>query len=366
MCADSPRDTSLTAETQALNWGPPEITHADFSSATARKECELQGQDVNYIDPIPKLVELAKNQNLVMINEAHFKPVHRAFIGEFAIALKDIGFNFYGAEALNPAQFSIGNRNQALSERGYPIKKDGSSYIAEPIFGQLIETVMAHDYTVFAYEVAVPPPPGADSADSHREQHQANNILGEINGDKTKKVLIHAGYHHIKEEESATGRSWMAKRLKDSSGIDPLTISQTDCYSQSAFEQGVLGYAMPVDGSGNPITSDGYDVVIIPPKEIQFRDRPLWLKTVSGRRFINVPDTIKFDDQFTRITAYNLDRVEDAVIEDNIYRPPNSDKPLALRPGRYRLEVTDKDKAVLAQETIFIERSSNGGNAASP
>jgi len=351
-CVDAPSETAEPIE----NWGTFEITHADYTSQTAQRACEDEGRGVYYIDPIPKLVELAREYNLVMINEAHYKPIHRAFIGEFAIALKEIGFDHFGAEAFSPAAFSADNRNPELSARGYPVLSDGS-YIKEPIFGQLIETVIANDYTLFAYEVSVPEPPGTQSQTAHRESHQANNILTEIGGDKDKKVLIHAGYHHIKETDVLAfgGSHWMAKILKDSSGIDPLTISQTDCYSQSAYEAGVLGYAMPVDIEGNPISDDDYDVVIIPPKEPQFKDRPVWLKEVAGRQFIPVPSALKFNDQYTRITAYNLNRVKDAVIEDDIYRPPKSDKPMALRPGQYRLEVTDKDKTILAEDTIIVQ-----------
>ena len=346
-------DTQAEIKAPIESWGAFEITHADYTSQTADKPCELEGRGVYYIDPMPKLVELAREHNLVMINEAHYKPIHRAFIGELAIALKESGYDHFGAETFSPIAFSAENRNPDLSMRGYPVLTDGF-YTKEPIFGQLVETVIENDYTLFAYEVSAPPPPGAQSSVAHREGHQAQNILAEIGEATDKKILIHAGYHHIKETEDFAGTHWMAKILKDTSDIDPLTISQTDCYSRSAYDTGVLGYAMPVDINGDPISTDGYDVVIIPPKEAQFKDRPIWLTEVAGRQFIPVPSALKFDDQYTRITAYNLDRVSEAVIEDDIYRPPNSDKPMALRPGRYRLEVTDKDKAVLAKEIVRV------------
>jgi hypothetical protein len=36
------------------------------------------------------------------------------------------------------------------------------------------------------------------------------------------------------------------------------------------------------------------------------------------------------------------------------YRPPHSDKPLSLRTGRDRLEVTDKDKRMIASTEINV------------
>lgn len=338
---------------QAESWGPFESTHIDYTSQTATKECPLEDNGIKYTDPLPKIVELALQHNIVMINEAHYKPIHRAFIGELAKALKKIDFNFYGAETFSTSQFSDNNRNSQLSLRGYPIMQDGF-YTKEPVFGQLIETLIENEYTLFAYESITPIPTDAVSQIAHRDSEQANNILSELAKSSDQKVLIHAGYHHIRETKSNSGNKWMAQFLKEKSGIDPLTISQTDCYSDSAYESGILGYAMPIDENGQPVSFDGYDVIVIPPKEVQYKGRPTWLRDVSGKKFFEIPSRLKFDDQYTKITAYNINKVEDAVIEDAIYRPPNSDKPLALRSGSYRLEVTNKDKAVLIEEQIIV------------
>lgn len=335
------------------NWGPPEHTHINFTSQTDKK-CPSEEMGVFYIDPIPKLVELARNHNVVMINEAHYKPLHRAFTGELARALTNLDFNHFGAEAFSPWAFSDDNRNQALVERGYPVVQDGSSLIKEPIFGQLLETVLENDYTLFAYEVSKPLPEGAQSSQAHRDTEQAKNILNELGDDTDKKILIHAGYDHIREVPTEfSDTKWMAEYFTEMSGIDPLTINQTDCYSQQAYDAGLFGYAMPVDIDGNPISSEGYDVILIPPKEAQFKERPVWLRDI-GRSFVDVPAELKFEDQYTRVTARNVQRGKDAVVEDTIYRSPHSDKPLALRPGTYRLEVMNKDKALLGWTNIIV------------
>jgi len=336
------------------DWGPPEHTHINFTSQTATKECPVEMGDVIYIDPIPKLVELARDYNVVMINEAHYKPIHRAFIGELAKALTALDFNYFGAEAFSPRAFSDDNRNLSLAARGYPVVQDGTSYVSEPIFGQMIETVLETDYRLFAYDVSVPLPKGAQSSQAHRDTEQAKNILDELGGDTDKKILIHAGYHHIREEPTVyTETKWMAQYFTEMSGLDPLTINQTDCYSQGAYDAGLFGYAMAVETDGNPITSKGYDAILIPPKEEQFKGRPVWLREI-GRRFVEVPAELRFDDQYTRVTARNVGKVETAVVEDTIYRPPHSDKPLSLRPGTYLLEVTDNAKTVLSEARITV------------
>lgn len=329
------------------DWGTPEHTHINFTSQTASKECPPEERGVFYIDPIPKLVELARNHNVVMINEAHYKPLHRAFTGELSKALTELDFNYFGAEAFGPKAFSDDNRNSSLARRGYPVVQDGSSYVSEPIFGQMIETVLENDYTLFAYDVP-------KTGQVHRDTEQAKNILYELGGNTDKKILIHAGYHHIREVPTPfTGTKWMAQYFTDMSGIDPLTINQTDCYSQGAYDAGLFGYAMPVDTDGNPISSEGYDVILIPPKEAQFKGRPVWLRDIE-RRFVDIPAELKFEDQYTRVTARNVGKLESAVVEDTIYRSPHSNKPLSLRPGTYRLEVTDKDKTILTETEIIV------------
>ncbi len=346
-------DIETDAAYDIESWGPFEHTHETYVSVMASKACPRESDTVKYIDPLPKLTELARQHNVVMINEAHYKPLHRAFIGELAKSLRQNGFTHLGAETFSVSKFSDDDRNAKLMSRGYPVRTDGF-YSKEPIYGQLIETLIESDYELFAYESNAPLPKDAFSGIAHRDSDQAKNILNEIGGDQNKRVLIHAGFDHIRERLGTRDKKWMAQYFKESSGINPLTISQTDCFSDTAFDAGALGYAMPVDLDGNLVTYDGFDVLLIPPKEAQYKERPVWLNTSQGRSFVDVPLTLQFDDQYTRVTAYNVKRIKDAVAEDMIYRAPHADKPLALRQGTYRIEVTDKDKMILAKDIVIV------------
>jgi hypothetical protein len=226
-----------SAVDRAENWGLLEHSHLNYTSQTANKKCPSEAGGVFYIDPIPKLVELARNHNVVMINEAHYKPLHRAFTGELAKALTELDFDYFGAEGFSPSEFSGNYRNLSLAKRGYPVAHDGTSYLREPIFGQLVETVIENDYTLFAYEVSKPLPEGVQSSQVHREIEQAKNILRELEQVSNKKILVHAGYHHIREAPSEFhGTKWMAKYLTEMSGIDPLTINQTAIVSRLLTE----------------------------------------------------------------------------------------------------------------------------------
>lgn len=339
---------------ELVRWGASELTHANFTTSMADEPCPAQSDSVIYIDPLPYIVSRAKDHKIVMINESHSKPLHRVFIAELAAALREDGFDRYGAEAFASPGYPDNRLNPAMMERGYPVTTDGT-YLREPVYGQSIERIIDLGYTTFAYENKTEPPPTAMSGIDHRDSQQANNILADMANHPRSKYIIHAGYEHIREnEDDGYAATWMARFFAQKSGIDPLTVNQTDCYGTGVFEGGTLGYAMPVDTSGEPITYPGFDILIIPPVEAQYRERPLWLHDALARQFVDVPKVLQFDDDFTRITAFNTARIDDATAEDTIYRTPHSDKPLALRSGNYRIEVRGKDKRLRAEAVIEV------------
>ena len=338
----------------AQSWGTLELTNAAYTSSMADKPCPAESESVKYIDPLPYIIEHAKRHKIVMINESHYKPLHRVFIGEVAAALKPHGYEHYGAEALSSPDSPETRENAALAERGYPIGTDGT-YLREPVFGQTVERILGLGYTSFGYERQTEPPPSALSRIDHRDSEQAKNILKKMRSNPNGKFLIHAGYEHIREnEDDGYATTWMARFFKQKSGIDPFTINQAWCYSDDAFDGGELGYALAVDVEGNPLNYPGFDLLIIPPREAQYNERPLWLRDALGRKFTDVPDSLIFDDQYTRITAFNTTRVENAVAEDTIYRAPQSRKLLALRPGQYRVEARGKDKVLLGEDNLTV------------
>lgn len=333
------------------DWGIAELTSPIFKSITSKgRACPLESEGIKYIDPIPKIVELAKKHRLVMLNEWHSKPLHRVFNLKVAEALALSGYSYYGPEWLN------GKSNiKRLMERGYPLNDELFYIEREPILGQTLEGIIASGYALFAFETSIPTPRNAVSRIAHRDGHNAENIIELMSKPSKGKFIVHTGPHHIKETLDSSGETWLAKFIKEKSDIDPLTIAQTDCYGSGYFKGGTLGYAMPADKDGNPVSFGGYDVIVIPPIEEVYHERPLWLKSALGRVFVDVPDALKFDDQYTDITAVHLDRHEYAGAEDTIYRKPFSDKVLALRPGRYRIEATNKDKELLASIDYVVD-----------
>lgn len=345
-----------TKGSKAEDWGIAELTSPIFKSVTGKnRACVLPSDTVTYIDPIPKIIELAKKHRLLMINESHTKPLHRVFVAKLSQALAKTGFDYMGIEPLSRSLDDADTMTKFM-QRGYPLFAELTYLRRDPIIGQAIEMIIASGYDLFAIETDLPMPLGTQSRIAHRESNNADRVIKFMGQNPKRKFVLYTGPHHLKEELDYSGNAWLAKFIKDKSKIDPLTIAQTDCYGRGYFDKGELGYAMPIDQNGTPISFGGFDVIVIPPVEDGYRGRPLWLKTALGRQYVDIPENLKFDDQYTYVEAINLDRHENAGAEDNIYRKPYSNKVLALRPGRYRLETTNKNKELLASIEYRVEK----------
>lgn len=173
------------------------------------------------ISAIEEIVRQSANCRLIIINEAHHVAKHRLFTLLLLEKLKKKGFNYFGAETLSKT-------DTFLMKRGYPVKNSGY-FITEPQYGNLIRTAITTGYTVFPYE--------ADKINdpSQREIEQAKNILSILN-DSHAKVVVHCGYSHLLEDRNIPGWGMaMAGRIKEMSGIDPLTIDQVELTEHSSL-----------------------------------------------------------------------------------------------------------------------------------
>jgi hypothetical protein len=341
------------------NWRGPELTDASYKMQVGNEPCPPESENVQYIDPLSVILDYAKNNRLVMISESHYRPLHRLFISQIAQHLSGHGYHHYGAELIGPAAADALNSNRNSGENY--IKNIGpiQNYLGDPVYAQVLETLSKKDYVFFSYETTTQDiPNGAQSQIDVRDGTQAKNIAKYYNDHPEAKILIHAGYHHIKEKiDGSRGYTWMAQKLNDDHGINPLTISQTHCTLDSYLDGAILGYSLLADASGKPISMGGYDMVISAPPSVYNKQRPTWLRGHMERQFIDVPRRLRFDGpkDYTVITAKHADRPDTAAPEDIIYRDPFSEKALALRPGRYNLIVTDREKNILATQNMTVE-----------
>ena len=108
---------------------------------------------------------------------------------------------------------------------------------------------------------------------SLREERQASRLAEVIaNLAESERILIHVGYSHAAEVPimgfGGNPLEWMAARLKQRTGIDPLTIDQTDCLSDSDRIQ---------FAAASPRHADGQHDLLVAHPALKFVDgRPEW------------------------------------------------------------------------------------------
>ena len=172
-------------------------------------------------DAVDTIVALAGGRRIVMVNEAHHDGHTRELTLLLLPRLRAMGFTYFAAEALD-------ERDAALMKRGYPVTASGSEYLHEPLYGEIVREAIKLGYTVVPYDAS-----GGTAQD--REDGQARNLYEQVLArDPKAKLLVHAGYAHIDKQPGRLGAiKPMAMQLRKLSGLDPLSIDQTDIREES-------------------------------------------------------------------------------------------------------------------------------------
>jgi hypothetical protein len=168
-------------------------------------ELNLSGKESSQED----LIHLYKKFQVVLFNEAHHVPMHRAFLFNQLNFLRDCGYTHLAIEGLNNGKYS----DSTLVARKYPLRDVTGVYINEPVFGLLVRQAIKLGFKLISY----------DSYGTDREKKQADNILKSFNPEEGK-LIVYGGYGHICED---INQNFMAGFLKKSLECDVLTLSQT-------------------------------------------------------------------------------------------------------------------------------------------
>lgn len=299
------------------------------------------------VDARSYILEKAKHEQVIMINEAHHFPYHRVFIASLLEDLRELGFNYYGAETINYG-------DSLLNQRGYPVINSGY-YTVEPQFGNLVRKALNLNYKVFAYEARSPQ---SFEDPKEREIEQALNIYEVLQNNPDAKIIIHAGYDHIRED--SMGGSWvkaMAGRFKDFSGIDPFTINQEILTERVSRElENPYYHMINIDVPSVFINDQGkvfagpegtnyYDVRLAHPRTEYIEGRPNWL-LYDGRKHVYLDKKNLTVGYPCLLQAYKTNEdTEKAVPVDVIeIRDEAHQKPLILKPGDYTVLIKGKSE----------------------
>lgn len=274
---------------------------------------------------LPYIRAMAESHTLVILNESHSRPQHRAFIGEVVDMLQAEGFTHYAAETL---------RIEGAQHLEGPAKVGQGWYIHDPIFARLLERIRALGMVLVAYEETEEQRLKEEGATIEeivavREEAQAQNLVDAVLGKAPDtRMIIHVGYGHI--EEFTTGDiPMMVARLKSKTGIDPFTIDLVYCGSVSGEP-----LITPLI-NGRPAREwGGTDVAVRPTEPTFVANRPDYRRSADTRD-IPVPAELRPAEGLAIIEARLMGQDDEVIPVDRLLLRPGEEIPLILPPGDY-------------------------------
>ena len=212
-------------------------------------------------DPEPKyrdatdvvLDEIIGNHRIVILNEKHHYPIHRAFAELLLLALERKGFRHLAAETFTEMREPPDLR--------YPNIYLGN-YSREPMFGNFVRRALSMGFKLVHYEYH-----GEGTDIASRELGQAKNLVERFFSKTSdqEKLFVYVGYSHVREKQNASTHGLMAQRLKEITGIDPLTIDQVVLRQSEAIDK--VSIAMAEGNLWQPPGDEGaVDVYIAYPE----------------------------------------------------------------------------------------------------
>jgi hypothetical protein len=298
------------------------------------------------------------NEKVVMFNELHHLPAHRAFLLSLLPELKQQGFQYLALEMLN-------NRaDRSLQELNFRT----GYYAAEPMAGELIRKAKALGFTLVAYEDTL--------ADNHsgtgRDAIQAAHLAGLFQKDPAAKLLVLVGGAHISEQPVGKNYIPMAVAFRRFTGINPLTIDQTELSEGSSFEYGRYFHQLLLKKwtlhqpaistrNGSPVSlleNDHYDLQVIHPVIPGAHNRPDWLSVNGARKEVPVRPTEK---KLFLVQAYYAEEIRKAAIgalipADQTYiSGADGYYWLYLFPGKYTLVLRDLEYHELSRKDLEVQ-----------
>ena len=275
---------------------PPPLG-TSLESAIAQAEVE---------DALPAIVAAAQDRQIVILNEAHHVPLHRAFAMRLAQRLRRLGFGTLACEAFAVGTPTLTSPTEIRPEHGF--------YLRDPVFAQLVTQALQSGWSLVSYESAL-----VDRTlpmllqIRQREAAQAANIVERVLARTPKaKLFIYVGYSHawkhpVKGPDNEP-LAWMAAVLKDLTGIDPLCIDQTTLFAHPdrAFEHPAYRIALArgtgrerafmLRHTGDPlrigVLPEAIDLQVIHPPQTLIHGRSAWLMDLAQRLPVAVPSEL--------------------------------------------------------------------------
>lgn len=295
-------------------------------------------------DAIQAIVGEARKRQIVILNEAHHVPMHRAFAMRLARELRKIGYTWLACETFSDDPLE---KNYVGPHTGY--------YTQEPVFANFIRDALATGWKLMPYEHIED---DADQPIENRENGQARKLAERIFAkDPKAKVFIFVGYGHLTEQPGVghgPGTAMMGAQLKHLTGIDPLTIDQTTmiAHTDPASEHRLYDKALQHAKRSAPFVlraPHGEHHVFTPYRfavDMQVvhqrysvdpqTGRPQWLQTLAGFSARDVPADLLPREGKRVLLARPAGQPADAIPADVVTLEAGKPAPkFMLPPGEY-------------------------------
>ncbi|MGE8424955.1 MAG: hypothetical protein ACN6PI_19120, partial [Sphingobacterium siyangense] len=295
------------------------------------------------------ILKKAKNEKVVMINEAHNIPYHRTFAAQLLNGFRKLGFKYLAIEDL--ADQNINTTRTVTDTTGY--------YSHEPLFAEMIREALRQNFVLINYD--------ANNTNSNRmrDSLQAVNLAKLLKTDPDAKLLVYAGYDHI-HENTRTNWKKMAQFFKEMTNIDPLTISQTRhierYYSQFETDEFLtvnkfvsFSFSKPVVAlkDGTAWHDDFVDISLFYPRYLTTNSRPEYLSDN------NLTKSIQLDTHGQKgifVQAYYADEKQGHRIPADQLFIKNTKEFLYLRPGNYILEFKNTNDQIVNTKRLSVRK----------
>ena len=303
------------------------------------------------------VASLANDYRVIMVNEAHHVPQTRLLTLELLAKLRRQGYTHFAAET-----FALMDNPIAA---GYPTLNTGY-YTREPVFAELVREAKRLGYVLVPYE------PNDDSGDQSQQQRETG--MAQILADLVKKqpaakLLVHAGYGHIAKSAGTQPNSAdpMAREFIRLTGLPVLSVDQTGLRWENGQAAKRLALAFGITAPSVLLSHDDlhtwsessrkrYDASVLLPATDASALRPGWL-TLGGRRQSVTLDLTPCIGHLPCLAeARYANEGDDAIPADQfvLLADGETDTPLYLAPGQYRLRLTGPDDTVLADRTLDV------------
>lgn len=306
--------------------------------------------DAEAEDALEAIVRAAADKQIVILNEAHNVSGHRGFAARVMRALRPLGFDTFAAETFSRID---------SYRSGAPFHQGLGYYTADPVYAEMVREAAGLGYVFANYEQRpdqrLPADADMDASTTAREVAQAKNLIETVLKPRPDaRIFVLCGYSHATEVEGVGGL-WFAGQLKAATGIDPLTIEQSNNWpatrpeADTAEVTAVLQRFAPtrpvtVSRDGRAFASrffdDKIDLSVFHPRLPKVDGRPGWLAADPARKPVEV--AVPPFEGPTLLQALHLNEGPAIPADHLLLEPGQARATLLLRPGPYflRLETT--------------------------